>query len=109
MIKALDGINVLEVCANLGAEYAAWILAEQGARTIKLEPPGGSSARGTPHFHVLNRSKNRYASTLCPQKADGRWKIYFAGLTLSSPDSLHQNSGYDGWTGSPFVKSVQEL
>lgn len=56
-MKALDGVNVLELASNLGAEYAAWILAEQGARTIKVEPPGGSAHRGSPRFHLLNRSK----------------------------------------------------
>jgi crotonobetainyl-CoA:carnitine CoA-transferase CaiB-like acyl-CoA transferase len=56
-MKALDGVNVLELASNLGAEYAAWILAEQGARTIKVEPPGGAAHRGSPHFHLLNRSK----------------------------------------------------
>src|SRR5579863_1934123 len=34
------------------------LLAENGARAIKVELPGGSSTRGTPHFHVLNRSKH---------------------------------------------------
>ena len=57
-MKALDGVNVLELASNLGAEYAAWILAEQGARTIKVEPPGGAAHRGSSHFHLLNRSKN---------------------------------------------------
>ena len=33
------------------------LLAENGARAIKVEPRGGSRERGTPHFHVLNRSK----------------------------------------------------
>ncbi|MGC1341686.1 MAG: CoA transferase [Candidatus Binataceae bacterium] len=56
-MKALDGVNVLELASNLGAEYAAWILAEQGARTIKVEPPGGAAHRGSPRFHLLNRSK----------------------------------------------------
>ncbi len=56
-MKALGGVNVLELVSNLGAEYAAWILAEQGARTIKVEPAAGAAHRGTPHFHVLNRSK----------------------------------------------------
>ena len=56
-MKALDGVNLLELEANLGAEYAAWILAEQGARAIKVEPPQGAAHRGSPHFHVLNRSK----------------------------------------------------
>lgn len=56
-MKALDGVNVLELASNLGAEYAAWILAEQGAHTIKVEPPGGAAHRGSPRFHLLNRSK----------------------------------------------------
>jgi crotonobetainyl-CoA:carnitine CoA-transferase CaiB-like acyl-CoA transferase len=57
MSKALDGINLVEFDSHLGAAYAAMLLAENGARAIKLEPPGGSRERATPHFHVLNRSK----------------------------------------------------
>ena len=56
-MKALDGVNLLELESNLGAQYAAWLLAEQGARAIKVEPPAGAAHRGSPHFHVLNRSK----------------------------------------------------
>lgn len=57
MSKALDSVNIVEFDSNLGAAYAAMLLAENGARAIKVEPPGGSQERGTPHFHVLNRSK----------------------------------------------------
>ncbi len=57
MPKALDGTNVLEFHSNLGAAYAAMLLAEQGADTLKVEPPGGAAERGTPHFRALNRSK----------------------------------------------------
>lgn len=57
MAKVLDAINLVEFASNLGAAYAAMLLAENGARAIKVEPPGGSLKRGTPHFHVLNRSK----------------------------------------------------
>jgi crotonobetainyl-CoA:carnitine CoA-transferase CaiB-like acyl-CoA transferase len=57
MAKALSGINVLEFHSNLASAYAAMLLAEQGAESVKLEPPGGAPERGTPHFHVLNRSK----------------------------------------------------
>src|SRR5271165_4611193 len=57
MTKALDGINLVEFDSNLGAAYATMLLAENGARAIKVERPGGSRERGTPHFHVLNRSK----------------------------------------------------
>jgi len=57
MNKALDGINLVEFDSNLGAAYAAMLLAEQGARAVKVEPPGGARERGTAHFHALNRSK----------------------------------------------------
>ncbi len=57
MDKALDGINLVEFSSNLGAAYAAMLLAEQGTRAIRVEPPGGAPGRGTPHFHALNRSK----------------------------------------------------
>lgn len=57
MSKALDAVNIVEFDAHLGSAYAAMLLAENGARVIKVEPRGGSTARGTPHFHVLNRSK----------------------------------------------------
>src|SRR5271156_1126170 len=57
MAKALDGITVLEFASSLGSAYAAMLMAEQGARAIRIEPPDGDTRRGTPHFHVLNRSK----------------------------------------------------
>lgn len=57
MDKALDGINLVEFSSNPGAAYAAMLLAEHGARAIRVEPPGGAAGRGTPHFHALNRSK----------------------------------------------------
>ena len=57
MNKALDGINLVEFDSNLGAAYAAMLLAEQGARAVNVEPPGGARERGTAHFHALNRSK----------------------------------------------------
>ncbi|MGO9056549.1 MAG: CoA transferase [Candidatus Binataceae bacterium] len=57
MAKALDGVTVLEFAGHLGSAYAAMLMAEQGARTIKIEPRDGEPIRGTPHFHALNRSK----------------------------------------------------
>ncbi len=57
MAKPLDGITVVEFAGNLGSAYAAMLMAEYGARTIRIEPPEGDRIRGAPHFHVLNRSK----------------------------------------------------
>ncbi len=57
MAKALDGVTVVEFAGHMGSAYAAMLMAEQGARTIRIEPRDGDPGRGTPHFHVLNRSK----------------------------------------------------
>jgi crotonobetainyl-CoA:carnitine CoA-transferase CaiB-like acyl-CoA transferase len=73
MAKALTAINVLEFHSNLGAAYAAMLLAEHGADTIVVEPPGGAPDRGTPHFHVLNRSKR--SVSLDVASTDGKWSI----------------------------------
>jgi crotonobetainyl-CoA:carnitine CoA-transferase CaiB-like acyl-CoA transferase len=39
MAKALDGITVVELASHLACSYAAMLLAEQGARAIRIEPP----------------------------------------------------------------------
>jgi crotonobetainyl-CoA:carnitine CoA-transferase CaiB-like acyl-CoA transferase len=57
MAKALDGITVVEFASHLACAYASMLLAEHGARAIRIEPPGGDPLRGGPHFAVLNRSK----------------------------------------------------
>jgi crotonobetainyl-CoA:carnitine CoA-transferase CaiB-like acyl-CoA transferase len=70
MAKALDGITVIEFASHLACAYAAMLMAEQGARAIRIEPPGGDPGRGGPQFAVLNRSKR--AVTLALDSADGR-------------------------------------
>ena len=69
MNKALNGINLVEFDSNLGAAYAAMLLGEHGARVIKVEPPGGARARGSAHFHALNRSKRALFSDLKADRA----------------------------------------
>jgi len=97
MTKALDGINVVEFESHLGAAYAAMLLAEQGARAIKVEACGGSPLRGTPHFHVLNRSKrvldlDMDASASAPQVAELlRWAdVVITGFTPERLAALFQ-------------------
>lgn len=47
---ALDGLVVLELTTMLAGPFAGMLLADQGARVIKIEPPGGESTRGVgPH------------------------------------------------------------
>jgi crotonobetainyl-CoA:carnitine CoA-transferase CaiB-like acyl-CoA transferase len=72
MAKALEGINVIEFSSHLGAAYAAMLLAEHGARAIRVEPPGGAPDRGTPHYHVLNRGKRAIALDLDSVEGRGR-------------------------------------
>jgi crotonobetainyl-CoA:carnitine CoA-transferase CaiB-like acyl-CoA transferase len=72
MTKSLDRINLVEFDSNLGAAYAAMLLAENGAHAIKVEPIGGSRNRGTPHFHVLNRSKRTLELDLDDRASNAR-------------------------------------
>lgn len=66
MLRALEGVSVVEFSADLASAYAAMLLAEQGARVLKVEPPGGDPERGSPHFQLANRSKE----SICLQLAD---------------------------------------
>src|SRR6266516_252098 len=74
----LDGIRVLEVANWIAAPAAATLLADLGARVIKVEPPQGDvhrGARGTgaslnapqgenPGFQLDNRGKRGIAINL---------------------------------------------
>ncbi len=96
MEHALDGVNVVEFDSHHGAAYAAMLLAEHGARVIKVEPPGGSRLRGAPHFHALNRSKRAVALKLgtgADQGALGRL-LGWADLVISgfTPGQLRKFS-----------------
>jgi len=57
MASALDGVRLIELAQGIAGPYTGMLLAEQGAEVIKVEPPQGDTARGTPGFQVWNRSK----------------------------------------------------
>jgi formyl-CoA transferase len=38
---ALKGLTVIDLTVMLAGPYASMMLADQGARVIKIEPPGG--------------------------------------------------------------------
>ena len=94
MAKALDGVAVVEFCSNMGAAYAAMLLAEQGARVIKVEPPGGDLTRGSPHFHVLNRSKRSvlFDFATADGRADAARLVESADVTITgwTPAQAHR-------------------
>jgi formyl-CoA transferase/CoA:oxalate CoA-transferase len=60
----LDGVRVVDLSRVLAGPFAAQALAEMGADVIKVEPPGGESARGVGPF------------------IDGR-SLYFASLNTN--------------------------
>jgi formyl-CoA transferase len=74
----LDGITVLDATQVMAGPYCAMLLADMGARVIKVEPPAGDStrtmagARGldSPAFNAVNRGKRGIVLDL--QHADGR-------------------------------------
>ena len=70
MAGALEGTRIVDFTQGTAGPYAGMLLAEQGADVVKVEPPAGDRARGTPAFHVLNRSKRGIVLDLT--RADGR-------------------------------------
>ncbi len=73
---ALDGLVVLELTTMLAGPFAGMLLADQGARVIKIEPPGGESTRQVgPHP----------AGAVTPD--EGGYGAYFASINRNK-DSL---------------------
>lgn len=79
--RALEGVTVVDFSWALSGPLAARILADHGARVIKIERPGGEIARGVPPFPEksgINRSgifnnmnRNKYGITLNVQDPRG--------------------------------------
>ena len=58
------GVRILDCSEGTGGPLAAMLLGDLGADVIKVEPPAGERFRGTPAFHVLNRSKRGLVADL---------------------------------------------
>ncbi len=69
-MRALDGLNVVDLTTVVSGPYASSLLADLGADVVKVEPPGGDSARSyastepryvlkgmSPHILTLQRNK----------------------------------------------------
>jgi crotonobetainyl-CoA:carnitine CoA-transferase CaiB-like acyl-CoA transferase len=60
----LDGLRVVEICQNLAGPLCGKILGDLGAEVVKVEPPGGDSARDWgPPFHAGVGTIFAYANT----------------------------------------------
>jgi crotonobetainyl-CoA:carnitine CoA-transferase CaiB-like acyl-CoA transferase len=57
MRGALDGVRILDLSWGIAGPLGVLLLAEQGADTIKVEPPGGDPFRRYSGYHVWNRSR----------------------------------------------------
>jgi crotonobetainyl-CoA:carnitine CoA-transferase CaiB-like acyl-CoA transferase len=55
------GVRVVELCSGVAGPLAGMLLGDLGADVVKLERAPGDPDRGTPAFHVLNRSKRSVA------------------------------------------------
>jgi len=112
--RPLDGIVVVELGHSVAAPYAGLILADLGARVIKVEnPAGGDHARGwgppfwngtATAFHCLNRGKESLAVDL----SDARQAAALRRLIVGA-DAVIQNlrAGVLGRHGLDY-ESLQE-
>src|SRR5438552_3993138 len=66
----LGGLSVVELASGIAGWSAGLHLSEAGAEVLKIEPPTGDPARGTPLFSVLNRGKRSVVVDL--SQAQGR-------------------------------------
>jgi formyl-CoA transferase len=84
---ALEGLTVIDLTVMLAGPYASMMLADQGARVIKIEPPGGEDARGIgPHLDgMIPREQGGYGA-------------YFASINRNKESvviDLKQEAGKD--------------
>ena len=57
MAGALDDVRILDLTWGVAGALGVLLLAEQGADTIKVEPPGGDPFRGYDGYRVWTRSR----------------------------------------------------
>jgi crotonobetainyl-CoA:carnitine CoA-transferase CaiB-like acyl-CoA transferase len=96
MPGAFDGIRVIDFTQGRAGPYAGMLLAEQGADVIKVEPPAGDRARGTPAFHVLNRSKRGIVLDLTRREGRARARDLAAAADVLLVDQLPEHAKRQG-------------
>lgn len=83
----LDGLTVIDLTNMLAGPYASMMLADQGARVIKIEPPGGEDSRRIGPF---------LAQAIPPEK--GGYGAYFASINRNKESviiNLKTDAGKD--------------
>jgi len=95
--RPLDGITVVEIGTSVAAPYAGLVLADLGARVVKIEnPDGGDYARGwgppfwddtSSTFAALNRGKESVTLDL----SDVRGRAALRAMIVGDADVVVQN------------------
>jgi crotonobetainyl-CoA:carnitine CoA-transferase CaiB-like acyl-CoA transferase len=57
MTGVLEALRVLDLSSGISGPMTAMLLADQGARVVKVEPPGGDPERSDSGWRVWNRGK----------------------------------------------------
>ncbi len=110
-MDALEGLTVLDFTSHLAGPYCTKLLADMGARVIKVERPGGDPARALQPFlgdepgpdrgatwHYLNTNKESVVVDLTKPAAGGLVRRLMAGAQLavtSSAPRVEQELGID--------------
>ncbi len=94
-MRALDDAVVLEIGDVTGVEYAGKLLADLGARVVKIEPPDGARSRHQPpfqgdasdpdssiHFWYYNTSKESVVCDVTTAQGRERLQALLPGATV---------------------------
>jgi crotonobetainyl-CoA:carnitine CoA-transferase CaiB-like acyl-CoA transferase len=77
-VKPLDGLTILDLSRVLACPFASMILAELGARVVKVEQPGSGDetrsfepqlAKDSAYYFACNRSKESITVNRAPTRA----------------------------------------
>ena len=71
MDSALSGYTIVDLCRDMAGSYACMLMADMGARVIKVETADGQGWRGDAPFHHWNRGKKSVALDLSVEGARG--------------------------------------
>ena len=92
------GVRILDCSEGIAGPLAAMLLGDLGADVIKVEPPAGDRLRGTPAFHVLNRSKRGLVADLSSDSGRARLTPLLRDadvLIVGGPPSTYAERGLD--------------
>ncbi|MGZ8761606.1 MAG: CaiB/BaiF CoA transferase family protein, partial [Aeromicrobium sp.] len=102
MVRILDGVNVLELgSGSVAASIAGVVLADAGARVIKVEPPDGDRLRteNPSGFLVWNRGKDSLVADL--RTSDGQAKLKELAATADVVIEAFAPGTTDEWGVGP--------